>query len=319
MCYSAKIKADYRMFVRDYGAAIDLKEFARLYGAREQGSKAKIPKALDAWFADPQSAEEAKIHAMIEAHDASEMTMLEQELFAQKQRLNRAVRALETKQTKKVAEDRRIAADKIERATARMADLRRPTGAERSVRIFPGHYAPVLIVEDGRRVVKPMRYQCRPAGKPEFYDRKFPGTYNARRDNLEGFWKPLFGHTHGIMVATAFYENVARHDMEGRERVENEKAENVVLEFKPETGEDMLVACLWSRWVGPSGEELLSFAAITDDPPMEVAAAGHDRCIIPIRGENLNSWLHPDPKENELSQQLLDDRERPFYEHRMAA
>lgn len=93
MCYSAKIKADYRMFVRDFGAIIDLKEFARLYGAREQGSKAKIPKALDAWFADPRSPEEAKIHAMIQAHDAAEMTALEQELFAQKQRLNKAVRA----------------------------------------------------------------------------------------------------------------------------------------------------------------------------------------------------------------------------------
>ena len=28
--------------------------------------------------------------------------------------------------------------------------------------------------------------------------------------------------------------------------------------------------------------DLLSFAAITDEPPPEVAAAGHDRCIIPL-------------------------------------
>lgn len=319
MCYSAKIKADYRMFVRDFGAKIDLKEFARLYGAREQGSKTKIPKALDAWFADSRSPEEARIHVMIEAHDAMEMTAFEQELFAQKQRLNRAVRALETKPTKKAAEDQRIATDKIERATARMADLRRPAGAERSVRIFPGHYAPVLIVENGQRVVKPMRYQCRPAGKPEFYDRKFPGTYNARRDNLEGFWKPLFGHTHGIIVATAFYENVARHDMEGRERAEGEQAENVVLEFKPETGDDMLVACLWSRWVGPNGEELLSFAAITDDPPTEVAAAGHDRCIVPIAPQNVDAWLQPDAHNFAKSYAVLDDRVRPYYEHKKVA
>ena len=143
--------------------------------------------------------------------------------------------------------DQCIATDKIERAGARMADLPRPACAERSVRIFHGHYTPVLIVDEGRRVVKPMRYQCRPAGKPEFYDRKFPRTYNARRDNLEGFWKPLFGHTHGIMVASAFCENVARHDMEGRERAEGEQVQNVVLEFKPDSDEDMLVACLWSR------------------------------------------------------------------------
>jgi hypothetical protein len=50
-----------------------------------------------------------------------------------------------------------------------------------------------MVVKNGQLVVKPMRYQCRPAGKPAFYDTKYPGTYNARRDNLEGFWKGLFG------------------------------------------------------------------------------------------------------------------------------
>jgi hypothetical protein len=53
-----------------------------------------------------------------------------------------------------------------------------------------------------------MRYQCRPAGKPAFYDTKYPGTYNARRDNLEGFWKGLFGYTHGLMLVSAFYEKI---------------------------------------------------------------------------------------------------------------
>ncbi|MBC7938648.1 MAG: hypothetical protein H7Z19_02605 [Chitinophagaceae bacterium] len=36
-----------------------------------------------------------------------------------------------------------------------------------------------LVWEDGKRVIKPMRYECRPAGKPAFYDVKYPGTYNA--------------------------------------------------------------------------------------------------------------------------------------------
>ena len=46
-----------------------------------------------------------------------------------------------------------------------------------------------MVTEDGQRIIKPMRYQCRPPGKPAVYDTKFPGTYNARRDSLEGFWK----------------------------------------------------------------------------------------------------------------------------------
>ena len=67
------------------------------------------------------------------------------------------------------------------------------------------------------------------------------------------------------------------------------------------------------------GAELLSFAAITDEPPAEVAAAGHDRCIIPIKAENVDDWLNPDPKNLARQYAILDDRERPYYEHRWAA
>jgi len=80
----------------------------------------------------------------------------------------------------------------------------------------------------------------------------------------------------------------------------------------------MLIACLWSHWkLGE--EELLSFAAITDEPPAEVAAAGHDRCIIPIRAENVDAWLNPDPKNLAKPYAILDERWRPYYEHQMAA
>src|SRR5690606_40570510 len=55
------------------------------------------------------------------------------------------------------------------------------------------------------------------------------------------------------------------------------------------TGEPMLIACLWSHWSDPQGgePELYSFAAITDDPEPEVAAAGHDRTVINIRPEHV--------------------------------
>lgn len=44
-----------------------------------------------------------------------------------------------------------------------------------------------MVLQHGHRVLRPMRYQCRPAGKPAAWDRKYPGTYNARRDNLQGY------------------------------------------------------------------------------------------------------------------------------------
>lgn len=75
----------------------------------------------------------------------------------------------------------------------------------------------------------------------------------------------------------------------------------------------MLVACLWNHHPGNErGEgELYSFAAITDDPPPEIAAAGHDRCIIPIKPENVEAWLNPDPQNLAALQAILDDRDRP--------
>jgi hypothetical protein len=51
---------------------------------------------------------------------------------------------------------------------------------ERGPDIFPLSYAPVLIAEEGRTVIKPMRYTCRLAGKPADVEKRFPGIYNAR-------------------------------------------------------------------------------------------------------------------------------------------
>jgi len=306
--------------MREMGAQIDLREFAKLYGYKPMGLPATTPKAMDAAFlaSGRETAEEREIWDIIVRHDRARVQRWETELFAQNKRLADAARALVSKPTKKAANDRRIATDKIEARLRWIADANRTESKPRDSRIYPMWYAPVMIWEDGRRVVRPMRYHCRPAGKPAFYDTKYPGCYNARRDNLERFWKGQFGHTHGVMLATSFYENVSRNALEGRELRPDEKAENVVIEFKPQPEHVMLVACIWSRWTGPDGEELLSFAAVTDEPPAEVAAAGHDRCIIPIKEENLDAWLQPG---GDLAKcySILDDRERPYYEHRMAA
>lgn len=319
MCYSAQVWADYRRYIRDFGAELDIKEFYELFWRRLGEPKIKIPKAMEAAFAEPSTDAELKIREAIYSFAASETVKLEQLVFEQRKRLADAERTLQTKPTKAAANSQRIATDKVAWAMGKLSGLKRMDGVDEDSRIFPGWYAPVMVMENGQRVIKPMRYQCRPAGKPVFYDTKFPGTYNARRDNLEGFWKDLFGFSHGIAVVNAFFENVNQHRAEGRELGEGEDVQNLILEFRPRPTQDMLVACLWSRWSGPGEPDLLSFAAITDEPPAEVSAAGHDRCIIPIRPENIDAWLSPDPKNLAAQYAILDDRERPYYEHRLAA
>ena len=319
MCYSAQIVADYRKYVKMFGPDIDIREFTRLYWERVEDSGAKVPKGMDAPFMNPETKEERGIKELIERYDAAQMTKLEQELFKQRTRLADAERTLQNKTTKAAIESKRIATGKIEGTLHRLDDLRRTEPADRDSRIFPGQYAPVMVMENGRRVIKPMRYQCRPAGKPANYDVKYPGTYNARRDSLEGFWNGLFGYTHGLMLVTAFYENVSKFRLENRVPLEGEKDENVVLEFRPNPAQEMLIACLWSHWRGKDEPDLLSFAAITDDPPQEIALAGHDRCIIPIKPEHIDAWLNPDPANLAAQHAILDDCNRPYYEYRMAA
>ena len=77
-----------------------------------------------------------------------------------------------------------------------------------------------------------MRYQCRLPDKPARNDVLYPGTYNARRDSLEGYWRGAFGR-HGVVVQ-AFYEHVPRHAIAGRSLGADEKEQDVVLEFRPD-------------------------------------------------------------------------------------
>jgi putative SOS response-associated peptidase YedK len=319
MCYSAQIRADYRDYVRMFGAQLGIKEFADLFFRRAE-AKLKIPKAMEAAFAHGGDTPlEAEIKRLIEDFKASRAMAVEQDLFAQRKRLADAERALLTKQTKSALESQRIATAKISKAKLDLEDLRRTELLDRDSRIFPGVYAPVMVMQEGQKVVMPMRYHCRPAGKPASFDIEFDGTYNARRDNLERFWKKHFGYTHGVMMVSTFYENVKRHDMEHRALRPGEKPENVILKFSPDHGHDMLVACLWSRWTKDGEPDLLSFAAITDEPPPEIAEAGHDRCIIAIKAEHVDAWLNPDPKNLDAMYAIFDDREPAYYEHRLAA
>ncbi|QQC67885.1 SOS response-associated peptidase family protein [Paraburkholderia ginsengisoli] len=306
MCYSAQIEADYKKYVKLFGAVMSLREFAELYW-EHGGRDMKAPLAMEAAFSQAQTDDERHIQALIAGNNAQRATRLEQEVFEQRTRLARAERTLEAKPTKAAAESRRIATNRIDAAVRRLADLKRTTLKDADSRIYPGWYAPVLIVQDGRRVVVPMRYRCRLPGWTEEMEKEKPGTYNARRNNLRRVWGKLFGYNHGIMIVNRFYEHVDR------------KGEKLILQFDPTPPQQMLVACLWSRTAIPGEPDLWSFAAVTDEPPPEVAAAGHDRCIIPIKPANVDAWLSPDPTNLAAQYAILDDRERPYYEHRMAA
>jgi putative SOS response-associated peptidase YedK len=304
-----------RKLHRQLGIRLDYDEIERLFFRRLEDPGLNISRGLEANFDDPANDQDRRIKGAIDEHRARMATKLERDLFSQKTRLVTAERSLKEKETKKAREDVRIATTKIATLTTKLTDLRRTEPNSEDNRIFPMVYAGVIINQGGENVLTPMRYFCRPAGKPAFYDKKFPGLYNARRDSLERFWSDQFGRHHAVMVIESFYENVKLHASERRELRAGEEEQNVVLQFTPNPPQTMLIACLWSHWTDPREPDLRGFAAITDEPPPDVAAAGHDRCIINLRPEHVEAWLTPENRSRQELQNILSDRAVSTYQH----
>jgi putative SOS response-associated peptidase YedK len=132
-------------------------------------------------------------------------------------------------------------------------------------------------------------------------------------------WRKLWGYNHAVVVASRFFESVKLHDLQHRSLAPGEREASVELEFRPEPAQDMFLACLW-RYSDPADDEagFYSFAAISRPPPPEVRAAGHDRCIIAIKPEYLDTWLNPDPRHLADQEAILDDPIDVYYEHRLS-
>jgi putative SOS response-associated peptidase YedK len=310
MCYSARIESKWKRYVRDMEARMSWSDFHELAQLRlADPGQYRLPRGFDLEFADPKTDEERAIKALVDKYRQAQVTKLETEIFAQKKRLADADRKLAVKETKAAAESKRIAGTKVEQALRKLSLLTDDRPHSNDYRIFPRHYAPIILVRNGEKVMVPARYLLRQPGKPAFMDDKLSGNYNARRDNLTKFWRQQFGATHAVMAIESFYENVTGPD-----------GQNQVLHFNPKPPGVMLIACLFAEWSDPkTGEKLMSFAAVTDDPPEEVAAAGHDRMVIRLTRENVDRWLTPRGRLDDELQAILNERQPAYYENRVAA
>lgn len=331
MCYSALVEADFQSLTRKEPVTVDLAAFEAMFEAR-LSMKIDIPKALETNFNVPRDPQERRIRELIETYKSQSAAGYSVDIEKYRKKLADAERRLAKKTSKTGLEDQRKATEGISWCEHKIKDLSRIERKENDSRIYPKWYAPVVVLEGNERVIRPMRYLCRPENMPATlfspeYRREVPfevareGCYNARRDNLERFWRKQFTAKHGYMVIHSFFENVELHKYEHRELdvANGEKSKNLVIHFNPKMPEPMKVACLWSRVERDEGFPLESFAAITDEPPPEVAAAGHDRCLIPLTAPSIESWLRPIDGQFEAMYAALDNRVRPFYEHRLAA
>jgi putative SOS response-associated peptidase YedK len=218
-------------------------------------------------------------------------------------------------------------------------------------RIFPGHYAPVIYLQDDQRKIELMRYGAYP--KPSVGNSKAFTTFNARRDNLtSSFWSDAFMKHHGFVVLSAFYEWVKVPDLlragavtldqvraEFARQAEERKAKilasgkkykptpteakdprlrQIVIEFQPEDGQELLAPVIFSTTTLEDGRKDKGFAIVTDDPPDEVRQAGHDRCPIILKSEALPDWLQYAGKSAKQLDEILSRGQRVSFKHRLA-
>jgi putative SOS response-associated peptidase YedK len=307
MCYSVMLVTRYQQYLRETGAEMDVDQFEEIFGMRAADPGVRILRGVERWFDRPESPAAQRVHALITAFNHAQVTRLEQTLFAQRKRLVDAQRQLAIKPTRKAAEDQRIATAKMEQALLTLPLYQGDQPGALDGRLFALRYAPVIVNENGRNRLRLARYHLRRPGDAAGVDQQRKGLYNARRDNLQGYWRGQYGHTHAIALMDSFFEYVVR---DGR---------SVELHFRPASGSTMLVACLHADWRGADGAHVPSFAVITDDPPPEVAAAGHDRCPINLTPEAAQRWLTPAGRSHQELQAILDERQKPYYENAVMA
>jgi putative SOS response-associated peptidase YedK len=273
------IESSVRELALRYQARVDWSAFEGLYEIQERSGKLKLLKGLESFVYGASSARMAGMRERLDRLQSAQISALRAELSVQDERLIRARIKLEGKETKTLLNELRIAQNKVTQIQERIDEWeRQPPHPER---IFPGVFAPLLVAHEGQRWIRPFRYQLRPSGEAESFDRKFNGTYNVRRDRLNEvrWWRNLYGKKHGLLVMRRFYEHV-----------EGAGGRSMILEFREEPEQDLLVPCLYDR--NEEGQYPLdSFGLITDDPNPEVLAAGHDRTPIVIRPDAIDEWL----------------------------
>lgn len=319
VCYSALVWADFRRYER-LGGQLDIRAFVKLFNdLGQRGTFAKlVPRAVRDAFTQAQGEGEETVHrAILDAYRATAL-VYEEIIAEQTERLAKAEAKLARKPTKTAANEQRVATNKIDEAKAKLARLGENAAKDGWTRIWPGNFAPVLVhdPDTGERKIIPMRYRARPIGWTKQDEKAKPGCYNARKSSLKTAWRGIFGVHHGIIVASRFYESVWLHENQQRSLAPGEKEQNIEIVFSPEPAQDMFLACIWRYIDAEDGEPgFYGFAAVTRDPPPEVLAAGHSRCIIAIRPEHIDAWLHPDAKHLNAMLAILDDPIDAYYQH----
>jgi putative SOS response-associated peptidase YedK len=302
MCYSSMVRSDLQKITRAFGADVDVEAFIQLYLMREKNLDLKIPAGMD----NSLVIMSPKIRGSIRNYQKLYKDRCEQEIEDLDAELKEIEARLKVKPTKTWTAKLATRQRQRERIQKKMQEASAPYESER-YRIYPFYFAPVVVMEKGKRMIRPMRYRVLPKNGIELPSKY--NLFNARRDSLLSArtWKESFGRTHAVFPFMTFYEWVQGKGGRPREIV-----------FNPDGFEDMWAASLYSQTKTKEGL-LESFAMVTDDPPPEVRAAGHDRCPVFMDHTLLDEWLAPKGKTLDELDGLLSHKEKTHFSHAQVA
>lgn len=308
MCYSAMVRQDMDKIARHFRAKVNYESFAKLYAMRTKNLDLVIPAGMDEFFEEKDDRFSKSIRTSIKSFKELEDRRCRQELKdieSEILELESKLRVKFTKTAEKILGVRGRQKEKLLKEIKRMAKSNDKKIGD--YRIYPKYFAPVVIADGKDRMIVPMRYRILPSTGVEI-PMKY-NLFNARRDSLQDrrTWKPLFGKKHVIFPFLKFYEWV-----EPKPGIKKE------LFFTPDGFESMWAASLYEEYKSPGGD-IFSFAMVTDEPPPEVAAAGHDRCPVFLDEEHLEPWLHPAKLSIKELDGLLDHKQETYYSHTQAA
>lgn len=301
MCYSSLVDRSLKKVASRHRAKINAQAFVDLYAMRVNIPSIKIPDGMDICAEEIGGTAGKSIEKSIREYRAGEDARVIQQLNSLDVEICELQQKNHVKPTK-------TAQSQLQSKLRKREKLRQPSAEPigDTYRIFPHHFAPVIFdAGDGREIV-PMRYRILPRTGVEIPTQY--NVFNARRDSLLSVrsWKPLFGRQHAIFPFRKFYEWVERDE------------KKVELSFTPDGFSEMWASSLYEECKTENGL-IRSFAMVTDEPPAEIAAAGHDRCPVFLREDLFEEWLHPVGKSLQELDALLDHKQPTHYTYALAA
>ncbi len=304
------VESDYKKLEQIFHAEVAEDAFVQLFNQRAKGSNLQLSRGIESNFVD-----HPKIKPLIEAYITRQRAVWQEELIESEAKLKEFEAKLAKKETKTALTEKDRLIKKISKTKFKLNKKEDGQLYPYDHRIYPLYYAGIIVAEGKKNVIRPMRFQIRPADKDASFD-KDSRLYKAKRESLtatyferiryhaktKSIWQPLFGKNHGILVVKSFHEFA-----------ESGKTKGFSLP------QPFFVPCLYDHWHGAgdlghgAGTTLDSFAVITDQAPESVSAAGYHRSPIAMKANYLDAWLRPEGKSVDELQALLEDNQTASY------